>query len=197
METLEALDRSIVLAINGMNSPFLDEFMWIVSGKLTWFPLYLFLIFLFFKQFGSKKTVVFVIAAVCAVAIADLVSVHLFKNLFERYRPSHHSLLTEKLHFYKYENGELYKGGQFGFVSSHAANFVAICTFVLLTLKKHYRFLVPLLLICTTLVLYSRIYLGVHYLSDVLVGSLVGALAAFIAFRFIFTPIINKDFRLK
>ena len=132
-----------------------------------------------------------------AVAIADLTSVHLFKNVFERYRPSHHSLLTDKLHFYKFENGEFYKGGQFGFVSSHAANFAAICVYTLLILKNTYRFLLPLLIVCTILILFSRIYLGVHYLSDVLVGSLLGALSGFIAFKYIFTPIITKDFRLK
>src|SRR5690606_9864584 len=104
---------------------------------------------------------------------------------------------TEKLHFYQFDNGEFYKGGQFGFVSSHAANFVAICAYSLLILKKYYRFLMPLLLFCIILVLYSRIYLGVHYLSDVLVGSMVGFVAAYIVFHFVYTPIIAKDFRLK
>lgn len=197
IETLEAIDRNIVQTINSWNTPLLDEFMWIVSGRLTWFPLYLFLIFLFYKQFGGKKTIVFVVGAIIAVGIADLTSVHLFKNVFERYRPSHHTLLTDQLHFYQFENGEFYKGGQFGFISSHAANFVAICLYSLMILKKYYRFLIPLLLFSTILVLYSRIYLGVHYLSDVLVGSIVGVLAAFFSYRFIYTLIITKYFPLK
>lgn len=188
IEILEAIDRSIVQTINSWNSQFLDEFMWIVSGRLTWVPLYLLFIYLFIKQFGAKKAVVFIICGILAVVISDLTSVHLFKNVFERYRPSHHALLTDKLHFYQFENGEFYKGGQFGFVSSHAANFVAICTFVLFILRKSFKFLLPLLLICISLVLFSRLYLGVHYLSDVMAGSIVGIMAAYVVYHFIYVP---------
>lgn len=194
IETLEAIDRGIVQSINSWNTPFLDEFMWIISGKLTWAPLYLLFLFLFIKKFGAKRAIIFTLCGILVVAIADLTSVHLFKNIFERYRPSHHALLTDQLHFYQFENGEYYKGGQFGFVSSHAANFVAICTFALFALQRSYRFLLPLLLFCVFLVLISRLYLGVHYLSDVMVGSAVGILAAFIVCRFVFMPIIKKEY---
>ena len=192
METLEAIDRSIVLAINGMNSPFLDEVMWIISERVTWVPLYLLIIFLFFKLYGVKKTAIFLLVAIATVAVADLISVHLFKNIFERYRPSHHALLTDKLHFYKFESGDFYKGGQYGFVSSHATNFLAIATFSMLALKRKYSFLMPLLIGSGFLILFSRIYLGVHYLSDVFVGSLLGFGVAYLMHRFVFIPILRK-----
>lgn len=192
METLEAIDRSIVIAINGMNSPFMDAVMWVISGTLVWFPLYLFILVLFYKIYGVKKSVVFLLCVILSVAIADLASVHLFKNVFERYRPSHHALLTNKLHFYTLKNGDIYKGGQFGFVSSHAANFVAIAAFSMLALRKKYRFLLPLLVVSGALILFSRIYLGVHYLSDVFVGSIVGFTAAYLVHRFVFIPILKK-----
>lgn len=192
IETLEAIDRSIVLTINSWHTPFLDEFMWIVSEKITWIPLYILFIYLFAKKFGLKKTIIFTLSGVLVVIISDLTSVHLFKNVFERYRPSHHTLLTEHLHFYQFENGEFYKGGQFGFVSSHASNFVGICTYVLLVLRNFYKFLLPLLITCISLVLLSRIYLGVHYLSDVFVGALVGVLSSLMVFRFIYYPMIKK-----
>lgn len=192
IETLEAIDRSIVQTINSWHSSFLDEFMWIVSEKATWIPLYLLFIYLFAKKFGVKKTIIFTLCGILVVAISDLTSVHLFKNVFERYRPSHHALLTDHLHFYQFENGEFYKGGQFGFVSSHAANFVGICTYVLFILRSSFKFLFPLLVVCIALVLFSRIYLGVHYLSDVLVGAFVGVFSAFIVFRLIYNPMIKK-----
>ncbi len=192
METLEAIDRSIVLAINGMNSPFLDEVMWIISERVTWVPIYLLIIFLFFKLYGVKKTAIFLLVAIATVAVADLISVHLFKNIFERYRPSHHALLTDKLHFYKFESGDFYKGGQYGFVSSHATNFLAIATFSMLALKGKYSFLLPLLIGSGVLILFSRIYLGVHYLSDVFVGSLLGFGVAYLMHRFVFIPILRK-----
>lgn len=192
MKTLEAIDRSIVFAINGMNSPILDEVMWIISGRLTWFPLYFLLIFLFYRLNGAKKTVVFVLCAIATVALADLISVHFFKNVFERYRPSHHALLTEKLHFHKLDNGEFYKGGQFGFVSSHAANFVAIAAFSILAMWRKYSFLLTVLIVSGILILFSRVYFGVHYLSDVIVGSLLGFVVAYLMYRFVFIPILKK-----
>lgn len=192
IETLEAIDRSIVLTINSWNTPFLDEFMWIVSEKITWIPLYLLFLYLFAKKFGVKKTIIFTLCGILVVVISDLTSVHLFKNVFERYRPSHNALLTDQLHFYQFENGEFYKGGQFGFISSHASNFVGICTYALFVLRSLYKFLLPLLVTCISLVLLSRIYLGVHYLSDVLVGAFVGVFSAFIVFRLIYNPMIKK-----
>ena len=197
IETLEAIDRTIVQTVNGWNTPFLDELMWLISGKLTWIPLYILFLYLFFRQSGLKKTAVFLICAIAVVALADQISVHLFKNMFERYRPSHHALLTDHLHFYRFENGEFYKGGQFGFVSSHASNFVGVCAFALMGLRTSYRWLLPFVSVCMFIVLFSRIYLGVHYLSDVLVGGLIGFFIAFVVHRFVFMPIIGRDLRAK
>lgn len=194
MEKLESIDRWIVSAINSWNTPFWDEVMWLISAKLTWVPLYILLIFLFAKAHNVKKTLLFVFGAVLVVAITDQFSVHLFKNVFMRYRPSHNSLLTENLHFYQFDNGEFYKGGMYGFVSSHAANFFGVLTFTWLALKSTYSkiwfFLLPIGLIVS----FSRIYLGVHYLSDVFVGGLFGILAAAIVYKFIFIPIISKEY---
>ena len=71
MESLEAIDRAIVLWVNGLNTPFLDEFMWIVSGKLTWIPLYVLFLYLFIQQSGLKKGVIFLLCAIAAVALTD------------------------------------------------------------------------------------------------------------------------------
>ena len=192
IDFLESLDQSILLTINSWNSPFLDEVMWIVSGKLTWIPFYFLLLFLFMRKAGLKKAGLFVACLILAVAIADLSSVHLFKEVFLRYRPSHHTLLTDQLHFYQCADGGLYKGGMYGFVSSHAANFFAVCTFAFLTLRKYYPRIFPYLFFVAVLVAYSRMYLGVHYLSDVLVGGLLGVISALIAYRFVFLKIIDS-----
>jgi undecaprenyl-diphosphatase len=140
IEWLESIDRSIVLAVNGLNSPWLDEVMWVISGKVLWIPLYLFIFYLGIRSFGLAKSLKFLVLTVVCIAVADLISVHFFKNVFERYRPSHHLLLTNKLHFYEQKPGEFYRGGQFGFVSSHAANFFALATFVGLCFRTRYRY---------------------------------------------------------
>ena len=178
-EWLEALDRSIVLGVNAWHTPWLDEVMWFISGRAVWIPFYLWLLYLAFRAFGFRKALGFLLLALLTVAVADLVSVHLIKNLVERYRPSHHQLLTHRLHFYEIKPGEFYKGGQYGFVSSHAANFFALSVFVGMAMKRKYKWLLPLLLTVSVIVCFSRLYLGVHYLSDLIGGAIVGSLVAY------------------
>lgn len=179
METFESIDRAIVLWVNGCHMVWLDKVMWVISAKATWIPFYLFLGFLFFKNWGLKKGGVFLLGAIVSVILADAISVNLFKEVIERYRPSHNLLLSDKLHFYEIKPGEFYRGGQFGFVSSHAANFGAICTFACLTLRNIYSKIQWILLSVWIVVCFSRLYLGVHYLSDLVVGGIVGAIIAF------------------
>lgn len=192
MEWLEAIDRNLVFAINSLHTPWLDELMWIVSGKIIWIPFYLLLLFWAYKRYGVWKTGLFLVSVVLAIALADLISVHAFKNVFERYRPSHHADLTDRLHFYKMTNGELYKGGQFGFVSSHAANFAAICGFTWLAVTRNNRNRSLLLLLVFVLVCFSRIYLGVHYASDLLVGGLVGLAVAYAIYASLWRGVTGK-----
>lgn len=182
IEQLEGIDRAIVLAVNHANTPLLDEIMWIISLRQPWFLLYGVLIFLAFKAFSLKETLLFIGFVVVCIIAADMVSVHCFKNVFERYRPSHHLWLKDQLHFYVQSNGESYTGGQFGFVSSHAANFFAIATASSLYLNRFYPTLKYFLLSFGILIAYSRMYLGVHYLSDVLGGALVGSSVSFVLY---------------
>jgi len=123
METLEAWDRAIVLMVNGWNSPGLDHFMWIVSGKLTWFPLWLLFIYLAYRKLETKPFIAFLVCALVSIGIADFTAAQILKEGIQRYRPSHNLLLTDHLHFYQITAKDFYKGGQYGFVSNHAANF--------------------------------------------------------------------------
>lgn len=192
IEFLEEIDRSIVLAINGWNNPFMDELMWWISARITWIPLYLILLYLAYKKLTFNQLFLFLGLIGLTIALTDLSSVHLFKNVFLRYRPSHNLLLTEKLHYYLIKPGEYYKGGEYGFISSHAANFFAIITFVYLVLRKTYPKLIFPLLFIGMIIAYSRIYLGVHYLSDVFVGALVGSLIAFLVHRLLYLRFSEK-----
>lgn len=192
IEYFEEIDRQIVLVINGLHTPFLDEVMWWISAKITWIPLYLLIAFFAFKNLSRKNFILFIVLVVGAVALTDLVSVHLFKNVFLRYRPSHNLFITDQLHFYELKPGEWYKGGQYGFVSSHAANFFAIATASWLVLRNFYPSIGWWLLLIGLLICFSRIYLGVHYLSDILVGGLVGSIIAFGIYRFWYFPVSSN-----
>ncbi|MFN5879045.1 MAG: phosphatase PAP2 family protein [Flavobacteriales bacterium] len=193
IEFLEEIDRSIVLAVNSWNTPILDEIMWWISARITWVPLYIFLLYLAFRFFDKITFIKFIFFVVAAVVISDLVSVHLFKNLFLRYRPSHHVHLMKQLHFYQIKPGEYYRGGTYGFVSSHAANFFTVMTAVLLAFKGHYSFLKWLLPLIGILICFSRIYLGVHYMSDIIAGAAVGAAIAWVLYRFWFRTVFKSE----
>lgn len=191
IEWLESIDRDIVLFINGLHQPFLDELMWFISGKIVWIPFYLFLIYLFYRKSSLRAVGIFVLVAIAAVGLADFISSQIIKDTVMRYRPSHNALLTHKLHFYTMATGEHYKGGEFGFVSSHAANFFAICTFTFLCLKEWYPRSWWLLGVAV-LVSFSRLYLGVHYVTDLFFGGLLGATIAWLLYRFVFLNLKSK-----
>ncbi len=182
-EWLESLDRAIILAVNGAHSAFFDEFFWIVSFRLTWVPLYIVLIVLIWITLGWRKMLLFLGFAAVLIALVDTTSVLFFKEAIQRYRPSHNLLLEKKLHFYEISKGEFYQGGQYGFVSSHAVNFFALSLFAGLTLKERFPAMLWVLLGVSALVCYSRMYLGVHYFTDVFCGGLWGALWGYLFYR--------------
>lgn len=192
IDYLEGIDRIIVTTVNGWNTPFWDEVMWIISGKLTWIPFYLFLLFLSWKAYGGKVALTFLLTAILIVAITDQTTTHLFKDVFQRYRPSHHALLTDKLHFYQIKPGDFYKGGMYGFISAHAANFFGICMLALFHLRSKYKWISVILITVASVVAFSRLYLGVHYLSDLLVGAALGTVVAFLIYRFVFCKLVKS-----
>lgn len=172
IDYLVDVDKTALLAVNGMYSVFQDAFWWMVSAKWSSLLLVLALLWILMRQNRRHALLVLLMVAV-AVLVADQVSSGLIKHLVERLRPTHDPSLENAVHVI---NG--YRGGMYGFVSSHAANFFAIATLVTLIMR---RGLVAAALYCWGLVqCYSRIYLGVHYPGDILGGMIVGLLAGWL-----------------
>lgn len=192
IDFLESLDRYIVVTINSWHSPLMDELMWWVSARITWIPLYLILLYLAYKKLKFVHFVFFILLVILSVVIADLVSVHLFKDLFQRARPSHNLLIQDQLHYYRIKPGDWYRGGEFGFISSHASNYFAVAVATFLVLRKDYPSLKWCLIGIGILICYSRIYLGVHYFSDVFVGALVGSIISYLLYKFWYLPVVKK-----
>ncbi|MBC8084607.1 MAG: phosphatase PAP2 family protein [Hymenobacter sp.] len=174
IERLEALDRWLVVAANSHRTPWLDAVMVFFTEREVWFPAYAVLLVLLIYVFG-RRAVLLVPLLAASIGLADLISSRFFKPYFARLRPCHDPELSATLNLI---HG---CGGQFGFMSSHAANSFALAVFVNLILPRRYRAAKWLLLVWAALVSYSRVYLAAHFASDVLAGAALGSLLAWLS----------------
>ncbi len=171
MDWLIQIDQQWLVAINNWHAEWADRLMWIISGKLTWIPLYALLVGLLFWRFGWKKALLILVGFGVAVGLSDYISSGIIKHLVCRLRPTHEPALEGMLHII---NG--YTGGLYGFVSSHAANTFS-CALLFSLIWKNWKATAPLML-WVMLNCYSRMYLGVHYPGDILGGLIVGGVMA-------------------
>ena len=176
IDWLENIDRSLFLWLNSFHSTFFDDFFLCVTNKYFGIPFYLIGIVLLIKGFGWKKGLILTAGAVLAVALADQTAQHLFKNVFERWRPTHNNEIKHLVHIVND-----YRGGVNSFVSSHAANMFAIAMFLGLLLNR--KVMIVGILIAG-LIAYSRVYLGVHYPADILCGAVLGICIGWLVYRF-------------
>lgn len=191
IDFLLRIDHNLLLLINGLHSPWLDQCMWTLSSKWINLPIALVVVVFLKRQFSWKKTSLLFLLALVVVSLTDVVSTQGFKAYFQRLRPSHDPNLSQLLHFYMISPHNPYLGGRFGFVSSHAANLAAVFIFLLPYLKKYSAFIYALGLY-VLLVSFSRVYLGVHFVSDVLCGAILGLGIGWLFRQYLFAKLINK-----
>ncbi len=181
MNPLLKLDNKIFTLINGSHNTALDFMMYWISDKWVWIPYYLLLLYVLIKVL--KKRLIYLSLLIAAVIlVSDQISVYI-KFYIQRLRPCHDPALADNIHLVNNSCG-----GQYGFLSSHASNTMALVILLMLIVPSKYNWLKASLIVYVCLVGYSRIYLAAHFPGDVLAGWVLGAIigipAAFIWNKF-------------
>lgn len=186
-------DKDLLVSLNSYNSDFWDGFMWMVTDEISWLAFFAMLLYVIYKHKGREFFLILVAIAL-TVLICDQVS-GLFKDWIARPRPSREPDIMDQLHIVNN-----YRGGKYGFFSSHAANTFGIAVLIALLVRNWV--LTTIMLVWAALESYSRIYLGVHYPLDILTGIAFGSLTGFMVYklhltvvkRFVFpTKVITKE----
>lgn len=175
IQQLIDIDKELLLTLNGSDSLFWDGAMWVLSDSKTWLLMGVVLLYIIFKNNVWKNALLIVCILALAVTLSDQFSSGLCKPLFMRYRPSQDPDLMTLVSLVNN-----YKGGSYGFISSHAANCFAIATFVALLLRN--RWLTVMVYLWALLPSYSRAYLGVHYPGDLFCGAIAGCVISILLY---------------
>lgn len=172
LQDFSNLDTQLLLAINRMHAPYWDSFMWLVSDKHMWIPLYVSLVYVIFRNHSPKAFLWCAVAIGLMILITDNFNSQLLRPAIGRLRPSNlDNPVSSMVHVVND-----YRGGPYGFPSSHSSNTWGIVFFIAFLFRKYW--LNSFMAVWAIIVCYSRSYLGVHYPGDLFVGMLLGLLGA-------------------
>ena len=175
LNTINQGDRSLLTAIN-FDGPMGYDFFWAMySDKWTWIPFMLVIVYCLLRPGNWRHRLLMVGSVALLFVLSDFVVSSFIKNVVCRPRPSHDPAVMDLL---SYVNG--YRGGAYGFPSNHASNGFAAATFLALLLRNRWVTLSAFLWAIGSC--YSRMYLGVHYPTDLLCGAMLGIVFAIIIF---------------
>lgn len=173
---LNQVDTSVFLYLNGFHNQYWDYFMTMYSSRFVWVPFYASFLFVMIRNLHIKVTIASLAIIVAIIFVCDQTASTILKPMVERMRPSNLDNPISPLVHVAFE----YRGGRYGFPSSHAANAWCMAFFAMYLVRRNK---LSLFLTLWALVMsYSRIYLGVHYPGDLLVGTLIGFVAATISY---------------
>jgi undecaprenyl-diphosphatase len=176
-------DKGTLLTLNSFHLPWLDRFMWLCSQTIMWLPVLLLLIYVLFHN-KREQALFLILFFALLILFTDQISSGVIKHLVARFRPTHDPEIGNLVNIVNN-----YRGGDYGFVSSHAANVFAFAGLSLLLFKNWYYTVV--ILLWASIVSFSRIYLGVHFPLDVICGALFGFLSS-VAFYYLYTTIFDR-----
>lgn len=166
LEKIQELDTNLFVYLNGLGSETYDKLWLIITDQLNWTPLFLLIFYLIYKKIGGKQILYLLLFIAVLIAFTDQTT-NLVKNTVQRLRPCNNPDINSFIRVVQVRKS-------FSFFSGHAANTMAVATFLYLVLKRHFKYL-GFLFLWPLVFAYSRIYLGLHYPGDILTGYFVGA----------------------
>ncbi len=176
MQTLTDIDRSVLAFFNGSYSLFVDNLAVILTSGLTWIPLYLSLLYVVIKNNETMKQIMLVIGCVIlSIVLSDGVADFIVKPMVERLRPSNDPLIK-----YTVNVVEGIRGNSYSFFSAHASNTFCIAMFFSLLVRN--KVFVVTMVSWSLINCWTRMYLGLHYPSDILVGLIWGGVSGSLAY---------------
>lgn len=186
LDKLELLDRELFLAINGLHAPVLDNVMYYISQIWVFAPVFVYWIYSIYAKVGFKKLLIILGFLALLIALTDQTS-NRIKHSIKRYRPTHNLEIQSQVH-----TVNEYKGGTYGFFSGHATNSFGIAMILFLLFNKKSIVFRASFFAWAAITAYSRMYLGVHYPSDIFVGIVVGLFWGFMVYKLIQYTFKNK-----
>ena len=173
---IQDMDMQVVSIFNGSDNIMLDQMVQILTSGLTWIPLYVMLFFVVMRNNETMGQIALVVgSAIFCVLFADGLVDGIIKQLAERWRPSNDP--TFKYMVQVVDDIRL-KG--YSFCSAHAANTMSLAVFFSLLIRS--KLLTITLVIWSLINCWTRLYLGVHYPSDILCGMIIGIIVGILVY---------------
>tara|TARA_B100000282_G_scaffold77210_1_gene53383 strand:- start:36 stop:620 length:585 start_codon:yes stop_codon:yes gene_type:complete len=181
IEKILDLDSYLFLFLNNLGSQYYDNFWIFLSRTEANVMVYLVILITYLYSINNKKRTKILFRLIITIAILITISdqtSNLFKDSFQRLRPCYNELISDSLRLVKDSCG-----GRYGFFSAHASNSFSLAIFFGLLLRSSNKLLILLFAIYAFLISYSRIYLGVHYPIDIIVGIIFGTINAIVLYK--------------
>ena len=167
-------DKSLFVYLNSLGSEPFDGFWLFITKQINWLPIFLLIAYLVFKRLGTRHAFMIILLMAVLITFTDQTT-NLVKFHFERLRPGSNPALAHLIR-------AVQKRSSYSFFSGHAANSMAAAMFLFLIMRRYLKYM-GIIFLWPLIFAYSRIYLGLHYPSDILCGYIWGGITGFSVYQ--------------